>query len=72
MFIFFMSQTNNHTNNGQNWYQNLLWEKLMGPRPPNSSGRGDHRNDYGNKSIAKYSCKGKMKDGPISELTINY
>ena len=27
-------------------------------------------NDRGNKSIAKYSFEGKMKDGPISELTI--
>ena len=63
-----MSQTYTHTNNGQNWYQN----SGRGGRGqgPNSSGRGDHRNNRGNKLIAKYSFKGKMKDGSISELTI--
>ena len=38
--------------------------------PPNGSGRGERRNNHGNKSIAKYSFEGKMKDGPISKLTI--
>ena len=63
-----MSQTYTHTNNGQNWYQN----SGRGGRGqgPNSSGRGDHRNNRGNKLIAKYSFKGKMKDGPVSKLTI--
>ena len=41
-----------------------------GRGPPNGSGRGDRRNDRGNKLIAKYSFKGKIKDGPISKLTI--
>ena len=63
-----MSQTNTHTNNGQNRYQNA--GRGGRGRGPNGSGRGDCRNDRGNKSIAKYSFKGKMKDGPISELTI--
>ena len=46
--------------------------------PNSDSGRGDSRNDRRNdrrsdcrnKSITKYSFKGKIKDGPISELTI--
>ena len=63
-----MSQNNIHTNNGQNRYQNSgRGGRGLGP---NGSGRGDRRNDQGNKLIAKYSFKGKIKDGPISELTI--
>ena len=37
--------------------------------PPNGSGCGDRRNDCGNKLIAIYLFKGRMKDSPISELT---
>mgnify|MGYP005726485965 CR=1 FL=1 len=44
--------------------------EVDGTRTPNGSGRGDRHNDRGNKLIAKYSFKGKMKDGPIFELTI--
>ena len=63
-----MSQTNIHTNNGQNRYKNSRRDgRGQGPK---GSGLGDHRNNQGNKSIAKYSFKEKMKDGPISELTI--
>ena len=63
-----MSQNNTHTNNGQNRYQN----SGRGGRGQgsNGSGRGDSRNNCGNKSIAKYSFKGKIKDGQMSELTI--
>ena len=64
-----MSQTNTQANNGQNRNQN----SGRGGREQGSNsgnGRSDRRNDRGNKSIAKYSFKGKMKDGPISELTI--
>ena len=63
-----MSQTNTHTNNGQDRYQN----SGRGGRGQghNGSGRGDRRNDRENKSIAKFSFKGNMKDGRISELTI--
>ena len=64
-----MSQTNTHTNNGQNRYQNA-GRGGQGRGPNSGSGRGDCRNNCGNKSITKYSFKGKMKDGPISELTI--
>ena len=64
-----MSQTNTNANNGQNQYQNS-GRGGRGRRAPNGSGRGNHCNDRGNKSIAKYSFKGKMKDGPISKLTI--
>ena len=64
-----MSQTNTQANNGQNWNQNS--GRGGQDRGPNSgSGRGDRHNDRGDKSIAKYSFKGKMKDVPISELTI--
>ena len=63
-----MSQTNTYTNNGQNQYQNSGRGGLG--RGPNGSSRGDRCNDRGNKSIAKYSFKEKMKDGPIYELTI--
>ena len=64
-----MSQTNTHTNNSQNRYQNTgRGGRDQGPN--SGSGRGDRHNNHGNKSIAKYSFKGKMKDSPISELTI--
>ena len=62
-----MSQTNTTTNNGHNWNSG---RGGRGQGPPNGSGRGNRRTDCGNKSIAKYSFKGKMKDGPISKLTI--
>ena len=42
----------------------------MGPRPNSGSGHGNCRNNCGNKLIAKYSLKLKMKDGPIFKLTI--
>ena len=64
-----MSQTNTQANNGQNRNQNS-GRGGRGRGPNSGSGRGDRRNNCGNKSIAKYSFKGKMKDGPISELTI--
>ena len=64
-----MSQTNTHTNNGQNRYQNS--RRGGRGRGPNGSGRSDCRNNCGKKLIAKYSFKEKMKDGPISELTIS-
>ena len=63
-----MSQNNTHTNNGQNRYQNS--GKGGQGQGHNGSGRSDRRNNRGNKSITKYSFKGKMKDGQISELTI--
>ena len=64
-----MSQTNTHTNNGQNRYRNS--GRGGQDRGPNSgSGCGDCRTNWGNKSIKKYSFKGKMKDGLISKFTI--
>ena len=33
-------------------------------------GRGGRGNDHGNSTIARYSFEGKMKDGPLSKLTI--
>ena len=64
-----MSQTNINANNGQNWNQNF-GRGGRGRGTPNSSGPGDCRNDRGNKSIAKYSFEGQIKDSPISKLTI--
>ena len=64
-----MSQTNTNANNGQNRNQN----SRRGGRcqgAPKGSGRGDRRNGRGNNSIAKYTFEGKMKDGPLSKLTI--
>ena len=63
-----MSQTNIHTNNGQNRYQNS--GRGGRGRGPNGSDRGDRHSSGGNKLITKYSFKGKIKDGPIFELTI--
>ena len=63
-----MSQTNTHTNNGLNQYQNS--GRGGRGRSPNDSSHGDRRNNCGNKSITKSPFKGKMKDGPISELII--
>ena len=66
-----MSQSNTNTNNGHNRNSR---RGGWGRGPPNGSGRGEcrtnRRTNRGNKSIAKYSFKGKIKDGPISELTI--
>ena len=64
-----MSQTNTNANNGQNRNQNSR-RGGKGQGAPNGSGRGDCCNNYGNKSIRKYSFEGKMKNGLISKLTI--
>ena len=65
-----MSKTNTHTNNGQNRYQNAGRGGRGQEGPNSSSSRGDCRKYRENKLIAKYSFKGKMKDGPISKLRI--
>ena len=64
-----MSQTNTNTNNGQNRNQNSRRGE-RGRGGPRGSGRGDRRNGWGNNLIAKYSFEEKIKDGPISKLTI--
>ena len=64
-----MSQTNTKTNNGQNRNQ-ISGRGGQGRGAPNGSGRGDRRNGCGNNLIVKYTFEGKMKDGPISKLTI--
>ena len=65
-----MSQTKTNTNNGQNQNQ-ISGRGRQGHGGPSSSGLGDHRsNSHGNNSIEKYSFEGKMKDSPISKLTI--
>ena len=63
-----MYQTNTNTNNGQN--QNQISRRGgRDQEAPNGSGRGDHCNNCGNNSIAKYSFEGKMKDDLIYKLT---
>ena len=64
-----MSQTNTQANNGQNRNQNSGRDG-RGRGSNSGNGRGDRRNGRGNKSITKYAFQGKMKDGPISKLTI--
>ena len=65
----FQTNTNTNTNNGQNQNQ-ISGRGGRGQGAPNGSGRGDCRNGRGNNSIAKYTFQGKMKDGPLSKLTI--
>ena len=64
-----MSQTNTNTNNGQNRNQ-ISRRGGQGQGEPSGSGCGDRRNGCRNNSIAKYLFEEKMKDGPISKLTI--
>ena len=62
-----MSHTNTNTNNGHNRNSR---RGGRGQGSPNGNGHSDRRNSRRNKSIAKSSFKGKMKDGPIFKLTI--
>ena len=62
-----MSQPNTHTNNDHNRNSR---RGGRGRGAPNGTGRGDRRTNRRKKSIAKFSFEGKMKDGPISDLTI--
>ena len=64
-----MSNTNITTNIGQNRNQNSR-RGGRGWGDPTGGGRGYCRNGPGNKIIAKCAFKGKMKDGPISKLSI--
>ena len=64
-----MSQTNTNTNNGQNRNENSE-RGGRGQGGPSGRGPGDRRNNCGNKTIAKYAFEEKMKDGPISKLSI--
>ena len=64
-----MSQTNIQANNCQNRNQNS-GKGGRGGDSNSGNGRGNRCIDRGNKSIAKYVFKGKMKDGPIFKLTI--
>ena len=62
-----MSQTNTNTNTGAgNTNQNHNAKRGgRGRGGSGGRGRGGHR-----KTVAKYSFEGKMKDGPLSKLTI--
>ena len=64
-----MSQTNTTINICKNQDQ-ISGRGERGRRGPNGSGRGDCCNGRENNSIAKYPFEGKMKDGPVSKLTI--
>ena len=57
--------TNNEQNQNQISGRGGQWQGA-----PNSSGRGDCHNGRRDNLIEKYSFEGKMKDGPISKLTI--
>ena len=63
------TKTNTNTNNGQNWNQ-ISGRGGWGQGGLSGSGRGNCRNGRRNNLIAKYSFEGKMKDGPLSKLTI--
>ena len=66
-----MSQTNTNTNTGAG-NTNQSHNAGRGGRGQGGSGgrrRGGCGNDRG-KTVAKYSFEGKMKDGPLSKLTI--
>ena len=65
-----MSKTNTNANNGQNRNQNSR-RGGQGKGASNGSSRGDCRNGRGNNLITKYSFEGKIKDGLLSNLTIN-
>ena len=60
-----MSQTNTNTNTGAG---NTNRNHNTG-RGGRGRGRGARGNDR-RKTVAKYSFEGKMKDGPLSKLTI--
>ena len=64
-----MSQTNTNTSNGQNRNQNS-GRGGQGQGGPSGGRNGDCRNYCGNKIIAIYAYGGKMKDCPISKLSI--
>ena len=66
-----MSQTNTNTNTGAgNTNQNInAGRDGQGKRGSGSQGRRGCQNHRG-KLVAKYSFDGKMKDGPLSKLTI--
>ena len=64
-----MSQTNTNVNNGQN--RNQIYRRSeRGLEAPNVNGSGNRRNVCGHNFIEKYTFDGKMKDGPLSKLTI--
>ena len=66
-----MSQTNTNTNTGAG-NTNRNHNAGRGGRGRGGyggRGRGGRGNDRG-KTVAKYSFEGKMKDGPLSKLTI--
>ena len=66
-----MSQTNINTNTGAgNTNRNHnAGRGRRGRGDSGGQGRGGRGNDCG-KTVAKYSFEGKMKDGPLSKLTI--
>ena len=64
-----MSNTNTNTNNGHNRNKNS-GRGGRGQGGPSAGGRGNRRNNRGNKTIKKYAFKGKMKNSPISKLLI--
>ena len=64
-----MFNTNTNTNNGHNRNQNSRRGE-RGQGDPIGGGHSNCRNGYRNMAITKYEFEGKMKDGPISRLSI--
>ena len=66
-----MSQTNTNTNTGagNTNYNHNAGRGGRGRGGSGGRGCGGRGNDHG-KTVAKYSFEGKMKDGPLSKLTI--
>ena len=62
-----MSQTNTNTNNGPG---NTNWNQISGRGGRGRGGSGGQGCGGCGKTVAKYSFEGKMKDGPLSKLTI--
>ena len=67
-----MSQTNTNTNTGAgntNRSHNV-GRGRQGQGGSGGRGCGSCRNNCGKTSVARYSIEAKMKDGPLSKLTI--
>ena len=71
-----MSQTNTNTNTNtntgaRNTNQNhSAGSGRRGQVDSGGQGRSGHGNDHRKNTVARYSFEGKMKDGPLSKLTI--
>ena len=69
-----MSQTNTNTNTntgaGNTNQSHNAGRGRRGRGGSGGQGRSGHGNDHRKNTVARYSFEGKMKDGPLSKLTI--